>query len=200
MASNETKITLDELEELLEEEQNSRSSLNFRTIFSILVLNWQYFLLCGALLYLRYTEPTYQMSARILIKDDQSRRRPSSQMLSNMQDLGFLTNSSGIDNEIEVLQSRILLRDVVRDLKLYSEYRTNGRIRDYIAYGTQPVNVDLDPAHLDSLDRVLVEGGVASRMSMNITRKENGYLIEGVVYNRGLETPFARKTKTLPAR
>ena len=36
-------------------------------------------------------------------------------MLANMQDLGFMTNSTGIDNEVEVLQSRILLRDVVKD-------------------------------------------------------------------------------------
>ena len=39
-------------------------------------------------------------------------------MLANVEDLGFLTNSTGIDNEIEILRSRILLRDVVKDLKI----------------------------------------------------------------------------------
>ena len=75
--AKESKITIDDLEELLEEEKGgevSRFRFRFATIFSILVLNWQYFLLsmfifiCGALIYLRYTEPVYQMSARIMIK------------------------------------------------------------------------------------------------------------------------------------
>ena len=87
--SDEKKISLNELEDLLEEsESNSTSRINFATIFATLVLNWQYFLfsliilVCGALLYLRYTEPTYKVSARLLIKGDESRmRRNPSQML-----------------------------------------------------------------------------------------------------------------------
>ena len=57
--SDEKKISLNELEDLLEEsESNSTSRINFATIFATLVLNWQYFLfsliilVCGALLYL----------------------------------------------------------------------------------------------------------------------------------------------------
>ena len=203
--ASESKITIDDLENLLEEEQDSRSVFNFQTIFSILVLNWQYFILslfifvCGALLYLRYTEPVYQMSARVLIKDDQNRHRPSAQALANMQELGFMTNSSGIDNEIEVIQSRMLLRDVVKELKLYAEYRTNGRVLKSIAYGTQPVNVELDPAHLDSLDKALIEGGMLSSMDMQITRVGKGYLAEGTVYDGGVAHRFVRKTASLPA-
>jgi len=120
--SDEKKITLEEIENLLDEEQNgSNSGLNFQTIFAALVLNWQWFLLsliifvCGGLIYLRYSEPVYKVSARMLIKDEQKNKN-ASQMLGNVQDLGFLTNSTGIENEIEVLNSRILLRDVVNDL------------------------------------------------------------------------------------
>ena len=154
--SDEKKISLNELEDLLEEsESNSTSRINFATIFATLVLNWQYFLfsliilVCGALLYLRYTEPTYKVSARLLIKGDESRmRRNPSQMLSNMMDLGIMSNSSGIDNEVEVLQSRVLLRDVVKELKLYAEYRTKGRVKKSLVYGKQPVIAELDPVHL----------------------------------------------------
>ena len=134
--SEEKKITLDQLEDLLEEESGAGggSKLNFQTIFAALVLNWHWFLLsliifvCGALIYLRYSEPVYKVSARMLIKDQQRSRNNAAQMLSSVEDLGFLSNSSGIDNEIEVLQSRILLRDVVKDLKLYTEYRSEGRV------------------------------------------------------------------------
>ena len=88
----------------MEEEQESQSIFSFQNLFAMLVLNWQWFLLslfifgCGALLYLRYADPVYEGSSRLLIKDDNSHRRNSSQMLANMQDLGFMTNSTGIDN------------------------------------------------------------------------------------------------------
>ena len=202
MKLEEKQEILGNIEELMDEEQQSLFS--FQNIFAMLVLNWQWFFLslfiflCGALLYLRYTEPVYQLSSRMLIKDDQRGRR-SSQMLANMQDLGFITNSAGIDNEIEVLQSRVLLRDVVRELKLYTEYRTNGRIRDFIVYGNQPVNVDLDPASLDSLDKALLEGSMIGSLNMQITRIDEGYKMEGKVFNGGSVQIISRIVKALPA-
>ena len=203
MKLEEKQEILGNIEELMDEEQQSLFS--FQNIFAMLVLNWQWFFLslfiflCGALLYLRYTEPVYQLSSRMLIKEDDQRGRRSSQMLANMQDLGFMTNSAGIDNEIEVLQSRVLLRDVVRELKLYTEYRTNGRIRDFIVYGNQPVNVDLDPASLDSLDKALLEGSMIGSLNMQITRTDEGYKQEGKVFNGGSVQIISRVVKALPA-
>ena len=68
----EKKISLDQLEELIEESEGEKSRLNFQTIYAALVLNWQWFLLsliicfCMALIYLRYAEPVYEVSARML--------------------------------------------------------------------------------------------------------------------------------------
>ena len=202
--SEEKKFSLDEIEDLLEESsENGGSRLNFQTIFAMLVLNWQWFLLsltifaCSAILYLRYAEPVYKVSARMLIKDQNVKRNPT-QMLANVEDLGFLTNSTGIDNEIEVLQSRILLRDVVKDLKLYSEYRREGRVKNAIVYKNQPVNVDLDPQHLDSLDFNLLEK--TQWIKMRISRKDTAYIIQGSVMegNKEIEA-FNRRANSLPA-
>lgn len=207
--SDEKKISLNELEELLEEsEGSSRSRLNFATIYTMLVLNWQYFLfsfiifICGALLYLRYTEPTYKVSARLLIKD-QDKKRNANQMLSNMMDLGIMTNSSGIDNEVEVLQSRVLLRDVVKDLKINSEYRREGRIHTTLVYGKQPVSAELDPVHLDSLDKVFIEDGFVSSIKLKISRKDTTYVVQGTIYQNGpegkAEIAFDKNPHSLPA-
>ena len=202
--SDEKKITLEELENLLEDESGSgNSGLNFQTIFAALVLNWQWFLLslvicvCGALIYLRYAEPVYQVSARMLIKE-QDRRSNASQMLANVEDLGFLSNSSGIENEVEVLQSRILLRDVVKDLKIYTEYRREGRVHDAIDYQGQPVNVDLDPQHLDSLDYSLLE--VNKWLKLRIWRDGKEYEVTGNTFENKEETSeFHHRIKSLPA-
>ena len=203
--SEEKKISLDELENLLEEKENDNSSFqfNFATIFTMLVLNWQWFLLSliifisGALIYLRYAEPVYEVSARMLVKD-QGRRANPNQMLANVEDLGFLTNTSGIDNEIEVLQSRVLLRDVVKDLKLYVDYRREGRVTDPIIYQIQAVNVDLDPVHLDSLDYALLE--TSKSIKMKIWREKSTYVAAGSILIGGREaSTFQQKANSLPA-
>ena len=115
---DESKV-IDGLQEK-SETQNEQSAFSFQNLFAILVLNWQWFALslficlCGALIYLRYATPTYKMSAKMLIKDENNNRRSGvNQMLANMQDFGFMTNSAGIDNEVEILQSRILARDAL---------------------------------------------------------------------------------------
>ena len=204
--SEEKKISLEELEELLEEDagtSGSRSRLNFQTIYAALVLNWQWFLLslvifvCGALIYLRYADPVYKVSARMLIKDE-SKPKNANQMLAGVQDLGFLNNSTGIDNEVEVLQSRLLLRDVVKDLKLYTEYRREGRVKDVIVYNTQPVIIDLDPQHLDSLDINLLEK--TQWLDMKIWREGSAYVLSGTVMEGKKElASFQHRSDSLPA-
>jgi capsular exopolysaccharide synthesis family protein len=205
--SEEKKITLEDIEDLLEEEAGSDGiggkGLNFQVIFAALVLNWHWFLLSliicfsAALIYLRYADPVYEVSARMLIKDEQKQKN-ASQMLASVEDLGFLTNSTGIDNEVEVLQSRILLRDVVKDLKLYTEYRREGRVKDAIIYNSQPVNVDLDPEHLDSLDYNLLEK--VQWIDMKISRLDDGYEISGKVMEGKKEgEAFQQQLDSLPA-
>jgi capsular exopolysaccharide synthesis family protein len=141
-----------------EETQEGQSAFSIRNILAIFILNWQWFLLsmfifvCGALLYLRYADPVYSVTAKMLIKEDNTNRRPSNQMLSNMQDLGFISNSAGIDNEIEILQSRILSLEAVKDLKLYVEYRNDGRLKKTLIYKYQPICVDLEPDSLEKLN------------------------------------------------
>lgn len=200
----EKKISLEELEDLLEGSNQKSSFFSFANLFAMLVLNWHWFLLsliafvAGAWLYLRYTEPTYQMSARILIKQENSSKSDASDMLSQMAEFGYLTNSSGINNEIEVIRSRMLMRDAVKDLKLYVEYRTQGRVISEIIYRKQPVSVDLEPTRLDSLDKLLLTG--IRSIKMKLTRKDKTYHVTGQLNGPGLiGKGFKRQFKELPA-
>ena len=141
-------------------QQEEESSFSLRNILTMVILNWQWFVLslfiflCGALIYLRYKDGVYQMSVKMLIKDDMNnqRRNVGGQMLANMQDLGIMTNSAGIDNEVEILQSSLLAVEAVKDLKLYTEYYSKGRVKSRLLYRTQPVSVDLDEEHLALMD------------------------------------------------
>ena len=125
----------------------------------------------------------------MLIKDERKQNSNASQMLSNMMDMGIVTNSSGIDNEVEVMQSRILMRDVVRELHLNADFRIKGHIMDKIVYRKQAVNVELDPVVLDSLDKDYMEWGEISSIQMDITRKKEAenpekYYIEVIMQEK----------------
>ncbi|MBQ8009741.1 MAG: capsid assembly protein, partial [Bacteroidaceae bacterium] len=110
--SEEKKYSLDEVEDLMSREGEEHNFFSFPNLFATFILNWQWFLLtvficlCGAFIYLRYATPQYRVTARMLIKDEDKKR--GGDVLSNMQDIGFMTNSAGIENEIEILNSRML--------------------------------------------------------------------------------------------
>ena len=181
----------DETVDLTPQQVQEESSFDIKTIFTLIILNWKWFLLsmficiCGALIYLRYSQPVYQLSAKMLIKEEQNNRRPSTQMLANMQDLGFMTNSAGIDNEVEILKSRILALQAVKNLKLYTEYRSDGRIRKGLVYKYQPITVDLDQEHLDLLDK-----SRNRTIKMKITKDGDTYTVVGTDKARPFEGTF----------
>jgi len=184
--------------------QEDQSVFSFQNLFAMLVLNWQWFLLslficlCGAFIYLRYATKTYQVSAKMLIKDeDNSSRRRSNQMLANMQELGMMTNSAGIENEIEILQSRILARDAVMDLKLYTRYASVGRMTKQLAYKTQPVSVDIDSVTLNQWDRELLDS--VKSIHLTIERHDGLYEVKGeTLFNGRPRASFAQNLKELP--
>ena len=170
---------LDDLKDLIVDERKG-ASFSFQKIFAHLVLNWQWYILSvlicllGAFLYLRYAQPIYQVTARMLVKDEEKKTfRPAKQILPNMEDFGIMNNSSGFDNEVEILQSPVTVHNAVKRLKLYTEYRLDGRIRKQLLYANQPVNVDLDPMSLDTLDYYMFEG--IRSFQVAITKVEKGY-------------------------
>ena len=142
----------------VQQELEESSSFNFRTIFTALVLNWQWFVLSiviclsAAAIKLRYATPIYQSYAKLLIKEDEDNgRRGGKSYIANSSTLGLISNSTGIDNEIEVLKSTILAYQTVKELKLYTVYTMEGRIKDHLLYKNQPITVDLDTAHIATL-------------------------------------------------
>lgn len=157
-------------------ENEESSSINFKTIYTTLVLNWKWFVLSviiclgAAAIYLRYATPRYQAYAKLLIKDNDDSNRGGRSSLRSSANLGIVSNSTGIDNEMVILSSSSLAQQTVRDLKLYVTYKLEGRVKDHPLYLNQPVSVDIDPAHLEKL-RVPI--------SLEIKREGNKYIVGG---------------------
>ena len=173
----------------MEEEQ---SSFNFQTIYTTFILNWKWFVLsvfiCLGIgfLYLRYTTPIYNTKAKLLIKDDDNRRyrRGGIQGLESMSNLGIISNSYGIENEQEILTSTTIAEQAVRDLKIYVTYYIKGRIKKRLIYKKQPLNIDMDYAHLDRMNQPI---------KLSIKRNGNNYKIKGTYF-----TPIDELTSSGP--
>ena len=197
MEENKKIETVDNADVVVQNEEEN--SFDIRTIFTMVVLNWQWFVLSllifvfGAFIYLRYTTPVYQVSVKMLIKDEDTRRRSSSQ-LANMRDFGFMTNSTGIENEVEILQSKLLSEEVVRNLKFYTDYYSDGRVKKNFMYQTQPLNVDIDPLSLSKMEDTL------RTVKMTVTKENNKYVVQGVVLSpNGGEREFQTSFTSMPA-
>lgn len=168
-----------EMESIQENEE--KSSFDFATIYTALILNWKWFVLSliicmgAAHIYLRYATPIYQSAAKLLIKDDEGSRSSfkGSNSIMSATNLGIISNSNGIDNEMEILKSRTLAQQTVYDLKLYVNYRHEGKLKDHILYGDQEVNIDMDLEHLKKLN---------APMNLKITREGRNYHVTGSYY------------------
>lgn len=86
--------------------------------------------------YLRYATPQYKVVAKVLIKDD--RKGKISDDLSAFSDLGIITRSSNLDNEIEVIKSKSLMQQVKTKLNLGVNYIKEGRVKQVDIYNKTP--------------------------------------------------------------
>ena len=190
----------------VQQELEEGSSFDFKIIYTTLILNWQWFVLSliiclsAAAIMLRYTTPMYQSYAKLLIKDDNNGgRRGGRSYIANSSTLGMMTNTEGLDNEMEILKSTALATEAVKQLKLYTVYTLEGHIKDHLLYKNQPVNVDLDVAHIETLKRPI---------SLVIDKDENGKLHVTGTYTYVPEDPdkpsktyaINRTFDALPAR
>jgi tyrosine-protein kinase Etk/Wzc len=103
-------------------------NISVRKIFDTLLDKWHWFvisvIMCAliAFLYTRYTAPTYQISARLLVNDDEKGGGLGKQAGSLMDLGGLLGSSNSVDNEVEILKTRFLMEQVVRDMQLNKVY------------------------------------------------------------------------------
>ena len=147
---------------------------------------WPLFIICfllsvgAAFLYLRYTIPQYEASAKIIIKDERKGYDDSKMMES----LDLINTKKIIENEVEVLQSRTLMTTVAKKLHLYAPIVEVGKVKTISAYTISPVMIEV--LHPDSIVEV-------SKVKIQFQPKSgtvifgNGY--KGAV-NQWLKTPY----------
>jgi len=135
--------------------------------------------LSGAWLYLRYKQPVYQTTATLLIKDDKN-ATPASELQDAFDMFGAKKN---VENEIEVLQSKTLMQEVVTDLHLYAPVYIAGRVIHQSGYLRSPVFIEAKQP--DSLIGV-------KEVHFKVNSKKNIVLIHDTAYqiNQWQSSPY----------
>jgi capsular exopolysaccharide synthesis family protein len=105
----------------------------------------------GSWLYLRFSTPIYESTARLMIKDE----RKGTENTKALEDLNLMATKKIIENEVEVIQSRTLLNEVIKNLHLYAPVYEEGSVRSASAYTSSPISVEVQNADkIQKKDRV----------------------------------------------
>lgn len=133
--------------------------INWQAMIMEYLIHWPYILvflvisMVGSYIYLRYQAPVYNVNSTVLIKQgDKSKNTTAVNAVAAMQDLGIMSMASNFDNEVEIIQSRTLIKKVVNTLSLninYTEDRTFGY--PITLYKNSPINVWMAPEEADHL-------------------------------------------------
>ena len=142
--------------------EQQEEQVNIQEILFRYLIHWPWFvvsvIICVAIAwgYLRLTTPIYNISATVLIKDEKKGGGASmSSELERMGLDGFVSSSNNVDNEIEVLRSKSLAREVVNRLGLFVTYMDEDEFPVRELYRTSPVLVSLTPQEADKLPQTM---------------------------------------------
>jgi len=120
--------------------QEDTEGLDLKQILSRVLANWYWIalsvLVClgCANLYVRYKTPNYKISARVLVNDEKKGAGLSGggDLLGDLG--GLLGTKSTVDNEAEILKTRYLMEQVVKDMNLNITYYRKGTLKKVELY------------------------------------------------------------------
>ena len=162
-----------------EAKESKEENIDVKELLFKYLIHWPWFVgavvacLIAAWVYLYISTPVYNISATVLIKDD--KKGGSAGMLSGLESLGLdgmISSSQNIDNEIEVLRSKTIVKEVVEDLGLYISYADKDEFPSKNLYKTSPVQVSLTPQEADLLEKpMIVEMTLQPQGSLDVNVK-----------------------------
>lgn len=167
-------------ENLYENNMNEQDEekINYQELLFRYIIHWPWFVasvlvcLIGAWVYLHFQTPVYQVSASIMIKDDKKGGNSGSADLENLGLGGVITSAQSIDNEIEVLRSKTILKEVVNSLELYITYYDEDEFPKREMYKTSPVVVNLTAQEADKLpSAALIDMQLSSDGGLDVNLK-----------------------------
>lgn len=119
------------------------NGLTLKSIVAFSVSKWYWFVISlivtmsVATLYLMKTTPEYTRTASLLIKNEDKNGNVGTSI--DMSELGLVQNNTNLENEIRIVKSPALMKEVVSRLSLNDRYTVREGLRDVMLYRHSPV-------------------------------------------------------------
>lgn len=134
--------------------KESGFNISLRDVVELIIGNWYWFALSVficvsvAYLYTRTLVPVYQHQAVMLVKTG---GKNANSDISAMLELQGGVTGSGVENEMYILRSYQLVREVVNRLHLDVSYEKEGFFRNASLFAESPIEVNfIDPFHVNT--------------------------------------------------
>jgi capsular exopolysaccharide synthesis family protein len=175
--------------------ENDNDGIKLSELIWIFVKNWKWFVLSVclcvgiAVLYVKIKNPVYIVRSLVLLKEDE-KRPSSSSMIPGMSDLGSIMGSKNIDNEIEIFNTRKIMRQSIIDLNMYVALEVRSNLRKINPYPNLPFIITVDSLQADTIGRL--------EFTMKPSDNET-YNIKGKYYGKKGSTKFSTTIDHFPA-
>lgn len=124
---------------------NTSEDFNLKKTLSVYFKQWKWFVLsciiclCLAYTHLRYTTPQYLAVAKIMLLDDKDASAAGA-----LKDLSIFSEKEDamVEDEMQVIQSRSFLRNIVKRLNLNIKYFVKGRVNEFELYKNSPIVIN----------------------------------------------------------
>ncbi len=163
--------------------------LDIGKILSKLIDKWPVFLisiiLCIliAYLYAKYSSPIYQVHAKLLVNDEKS--SGLNKQANSLMDLGGIMGaSSSVENEMEVLKTRFLMEQVVRELELNIVYSQKQNLK-YREIYQSPIKLNI----LKGVDTIQTASFLVEFVSKNEIKISNEVFSKVTTWNSSFNIP-----------
>jgi capsular exopolysaccharide synthesis family protein len=139
-------------EEYNKTEINRESGMGIADYLNIVKSKWYWFILslaaclAGAAAYLQVTPKIYERSAQIMIKDDSKQGSSGLDETAVLSELNFFSPKSNVNNEVELLRSKRMRREVAGRLNLSTRYTIKSGLKTVELYRKSPVTLGFPDA------------------------------------------------------
>ena len=190
-------------------EKKSYSIFDMKYLWTIFTTHKKWFALSVficlflAAVYVYFSRPSYNIVGKMMLIDrrlNNSNMSASAALLNQLpSSLGSSLNlgrSLGFESEKEILKTKLLAKDVVEDLGLYTEIRHQKNLKSRLLYKNTPVNVTVSKECIHAMNEGLKDYSIR----LTIDKSDAGFVIEGVLKKNKKKAQIAAQTfAKLPA-
>jgi tyrosine-protein kinase Etk/Wzc len=130
-----------------QQNNNIDNSANILDLLYKYLSYWKWFVisivvcLLIAFIYMKKTSPVYSRTLSVLIKDNSKDGNQINSELDEFKDMGFFKSNININNELSIMKSPVLMKEVVKRLNLDKTYTMRDGLRTVDLYKKNPVEV-----------------------------------------------------------